>query len=161
MKKCVCILLVLFSCLCGCGKVVSGTRTFDTFRVKYRLPAGLTYDSAAAEWESGYLTRETFERLYARPDGSSEWEDIESCVIFLGASLDVTYEMGIFVCLDRAKAEEVAKMCYQRIDIIRSVRSYTDAGPAEDAIVKIYGTTVVLFVLPDNEKAERVMDRIL
>lgn len=158
------LLLCLLGATCSCGRAgqISPRGLFDLFADRYPLMAGTLYDSEAGEGKAEYLPPELFHALYSRPDGSDDREDIVSCVLYLGSSGTVWFEMAIFRCCDRAAVDEVASLCLLRCEAVRQMRG-TPVGleAAEKPVIRIYGTLLVFLALPDNAYAQRVIDRIL
>lgn len=160
--------LALISLLCAaclplsaCGREKAPSDIWADFSLRYALPPGHTYDSTAPQTSEAYLSREMFAELYARADGSDDWEDFEQCVIWQGTAGTRVTEAAVFLCRDRERAERIALLCMRRLEMIRALKSYTDTSCADTAVIRLYGRHVVFFVLPDNGKAAAVMDRIM
>ncbi len=150
----------LLSALGACGTQPSPQDAMHLFAARYPLPAGRIYISDAAEFEEGYLAPARFDLLYARSDGGSDLEDIQSYALFFGTSSRLVSEMGIFLCPDRDAALEVAGMLRGRITRILMMKE-ADFSCAADARIELYGSVVVYTVLPDNSAAVRTLARIL
>ena len=168
MKKCGqrCVAQILLLALClsglsGCGKEMAPSDIYDAFSARYQLPAGLVYQKSAKEGEERYLSRDTFDTLYQRIDGTDDWDEIIDMVLWQGMRSGKVCEMGIFLCVDRECAESVVRLCQNRLDMILSLESYIDTTCAKDARLFITGKTVIFLVLEDNQKAERIIKRIL
>ncbi len=156
------LILILILCLLvtNCGGRLSPNDAITAFCARYPLPAGRIYHSDAEAYDDTYLSSARFDLLYAREDGGSDREDIQSFALFFGTSLTKVSEMGIFLCPDRDAAYEVAGMLHRRIDTVRRM-SAADTSYAEDARVELYSNYVVYTVLPDNSAALRTLARIL
>ena len=75
------------------------------------------------------------------------------------AAYPLPAELGIFECPDRDAAAEIIGCLRARIDLCRAAGK-TDTSAAADPTIALYGRTVVYTVLPDNEKAARVLSRL-
>lgn len=155
------VAVLLLISLCSCGHYASPDQIFSDFTEKYALPTGKVYRTSAGEADETYLSHEQFRVVYARPDGSDDWEDIESCVLWQGTSLHYVYEMGVFLCKDGDAAESVVLMCQNRLKLILSMRSYADTTAGDTAVIRVSGRMVVMMVLPDNALAKKCLDRVL
>ncbi len=164
MKRLLCFILCLIVscglCLTGCVSRPSPQDALTLFSAKHPLPDGRMYFSGSEPYSDTYLSPARFDLLYARPDGGTDREDIQGFALFFGSSPRVIYEMGIFSCLDRDAAFEVAGMLRGRVDIIRRMTE-ADTSYAEDAVIELYGSTVIYLILPDNPAAARTLARIL
>jgi hypothetical protein len=157
------LLFLLLLGLLSCGRIdtASPRALFESFSARYGLMPGNLYDSEVGEEDPAYLPPALFRSLYARPDGSDDREDIRSCVLYLGSSGTVWYEMAIVRCRDRSAAEEVASLCLLRCETVREMRGApTSTEAAEEPTVLIRGSLVFFFALPDNAKAERIARRL-
>ncbi|MBP5209556.1 MAG: hypothetical protein J6125_01715 [Clostridia bacterium] len=156
------LILCLLFCpaLPSCAKTPVAIDLFSDFSARYGLPEGVVYDSTAAPGTGAYLDRETFGLLYARADGTDDWEDFESCAIWLGASSARVTEAAVFVCRDRERADRLLDLCRRRLALLRSLSDAADVSAADDAVILVRGETVAYFVLPDNARAERVFRRL-
>ena len=164
MKKRIALVLVLLlvgGMLTACVRSPQPDEVFFAFKERYALPGGKVYRTTASTFSDELLTHELFRQLYARPDGSDDFEDVESCVVWQGTSLDYVYEMGVFLCTDGDAARSVLLMCKNRLRLIRSLRNYTDTTAADTAVLLLRGRMVIFMVLPDNALAEKVIDRVL
>ena len=147
-----CLLLLL---LCGCGCAAPTPRSvFDRFSAAYPLEAGVLYDSEVPKTDDAYLDSRLLSALLRRKDGSYDAEDIRSAVLYLGAAGDEHRELLIFRCHNRDSAREVAALCAARAELL-----FETVGA--DARVLCFGETVLLLALSDNERAERLLSRLL
>ena len=156
-----CLLCAACLPLSACGREKTPSDIWAAFSLRYALPPGHTYDSTAPQTSEAYLSREMFAELYARADGTDDWEDFEQCVIWQGTAGTRVTEAAVFLCRDRERAERIALLCMRRLEMIRALKSYTDTTCADTAVIRLYGRHVVFLVLPDNGKAAAVMDRMM
>ncbi len=157
------LIIAILCCLpfiSGCNKQISPRTAMDIFATRYPLPAGRFYHSEADIYDETYLSDDAFCLLFARQDGDTDREDIQSFALFFGTSLTQVNEAGVFLCPDRDAAFEVVGMLRGRLDVIRRMNK-ADISHTEDAVITLYGKTVVYLVLPDNPAAARTMSHIL
>ena len=162
MKKwiCFCLLLALLcTALSGCRAKRTPMEMLEAFAAAYPLPAGRFYDSEAGEGSDRYLPPLLFDAFFTRSPGDDDREDVRRFALFLGTSSSFIAEMGIFECPDRDAAGEILGCLKTRIELCRSERR-TDTSAAANPTLAIYGKTVVYTLLPDNEKAARVLSRL-
>ncbi len=162
MKKWICVLLcltLLCPALLSCRAKRSPMEILDAFAAAYPLPAGRFYDSEADEGSERYLPPVLFDAFFTRSPGDDDREDVRRFALFLGTSSSCIAEMGIFECPDRDAAGEVIGCLRARIDLCRATHE-TDTSAALNPTIVLYGRTVVYTVLPDNEKAARVLSRL-
>ena len=158
-----CLLPVLFLLLfpsCGRGETTPRA-VYEAFAAKYPLPPHLTFDSEAGQNDAEYLSDKDFNLLFSRADGSDDREDITAFVLCLGASGRVFYECGFFRCVDLAGAREVEGLCLSRCETVRRMRAEVDVSAAQDPVVLRFGAWVFYFALPDNDRAEDVLRRVI
>ena len=156
-----CLLLTLSLGLSSCTHYPHPNDLFSDFCERYPLPQGKVFRSTAAEGEDDYLSHTLFRKIYARPDGSDDLDDIESCVVWHGVSLYAVYEMGIFFCKDGDCAKSVYLMCENRLRFLKSFQSYANTEAVDNAVIYLSGRMVVFLVLPDNATAKRIIERLL
>lgn len=167
MLLCICILLTCCFHLFGCGKEKTVADVFSQYRENYGdMPCGILYDTSKKEREQGYFTDKMKSDLYARADGTSEMEHVSSAAVYLGSSQSGFCEFGIFICNSHREAEQVAKMCFRRIDTARSVRLNIEenalfASSLDDAFVIVKGNICVYSAMPDNEKSRSAIEHVL
>lgn len=158
--KILCLAAALSLMLCGCGgRERSAYSVFCDFSQRYTLPSGVFYTSEA-QGES-ILSKELFTDMFKTDDGRVEWDDFESCTLWLGSSFVQVYEMGIFFCADRSDAEEIYDMCKRRCERVSDMHAYPDTSLAQDAVVTISGKVVYYLILPDSKAAQHAMERSL
>ena len=162
-KAAVCFLLLAFLLsFAGCGNDRTTPRKlYAAFAARYPMMPHVLCDSEAGAGEDGYHSPADFTLLFGREDGSDDREDIVSYLLCLGASGTVFYELGFFRCVDRAAAREVEGLCLSRCETVRRMRGEVDLSAAEEPLVLRYGTLVVYLALPDNDRAEAVLRRLL
>ncbi len=165
MKQCFLWVVILTLCVCAfsfasCGQDTAPQELLSDFASLHPLPAGHIYYSEAPTEDDAYLSPLLFNALYAGTDGDDDQEDVRRYAIFLGTSLTEINEMGIFECLDRDAAMEVAGMLRGRIKTLSDIKT-ADSSHTKNAVVAIFGATVVYTVLPDNPAAERTLSRLL
>ena len=153
------MLLVLLPS-CGRGEA-SPREVYEAFSAKYGLPPHLTFDSEAGQSDAEYLSDKDFNLLFSRADGSDDREDVWAFVLCLGASGTVFYECGFFRCVDRAGAREVEELCIARCETVRRMRAEVDVSAAVEPVVIRRGAWVFYFALPDNDRAEDVLRRVI
>lgn len=155
-------LLVCSSVSCGQREEMTPRALFDRFAAGYPLMPGHLYDSLATEEEDTWLPPDLFHSLYARLDGSDDREDIQAFVLYLGSAGTVWYELAVFQCSDRAAAEEVAALCLLRCKTVREMRgTAVDLTAATEPRIVFHGSFLFFLALPDNDRALRVLNRIL
>ncbi len=163
LRDCLLLLLlfgVTMGCV-GCGEKKTPYEYLEEFSHLYPLPAGRIYDSLAEEGAETYLDPAIFALLYARDGWGDDREDIYRFSIFLGTSSTHIYEMGIFECYDGDGADEVLGLVNTRLSLLLKSGVEADMTAVTDAKVAMFGKTVVYVVLPDNEKAIRVLERVV
>ncbi len=156
----VCMIALLIVPLSSCRTPLSPKNAMEAFAKDYPLPCGTLYFSESPARDPSHPDDQLFSLLYASPDGSDDREDIMEYAIFLGASLTYACEAGIFLCPDSESASEVMGMLSSRIFFVSNTKE-TDTTFCKDAFVKRYGRQVVYAILPDNQKALRIWDKIL
>ena len=156
MKKLVFVCLIFSIFLSSCGKKPTAEGFFEGFRTACELPAGVTYRKSEKASEADTLSKEMFDALYATAPDTDYYEECTEAVVWLGSSIEQVCEAAVFVCPDRESAEEIAFMCRARVALLLSLSEQTDVVYARDARVRIYGTTVFMCALPNNEKAEKL-----
>lgn len=157
----VAFLLVLSCLLTSCAHYPHPDDLFSRFAEKYPLPPGKVFRTSAQAGAEEYLSQELFRKIYARSDGSDDFEDIDSAVVWQGVSAYAVYEMGIFLCKDGDSARSVVLMCQNRLRLLNSFKSYANTEAVDTAVLRLSGRMVIFLVLPDNTTAEKVIDRIL
>lgn len=150
---------LLFSALflVSCRKSETPYQKLLSFGEKYPLPAGKIYDSTASEGEENTLDPLLLAALFG--DGTDEREDIVSFALFLGSSLSDPYEMGIVLAPDPEAARELCGLFTHRLNIL-SASPYVSEDAKAGAFIRQYGRWAVYAMLPDNPKAERVLDSL-
>ncbi len=165
--SCICILFVFCIQLVSCGDGENPADIFSHYLEIYGdIPCGVLYDTSKKEREEGYFTDRMKSDLYAREDGTSEMEHVREAVVFLGSSQNDFYELGIFICNSHREAEQVAKMCFRRIDTARTIRSAIlderhSLGSLDDAFVTVKGKICIYSAMPDNEKSRKAVESII
>ena len=151
---------LMLSCI-ACGEGKSPYEYLEDFSHLYPLPAGRMYDSEAGEGEETYLDPAIFTLLYGRDGWGDDREDIDRFSLFLGTSSTHIYEMGIFECYDRDGANEILGLVNTRLSLLIKSNVDADMSAVMGAQVAMFGKCVVYVVLPDNEKAMRVIERVV
>ena len=154
LRRLLALFLLLLSLSSCTGDAPTARSLFDRFSSLYPLEAGVTYDSEAPKGDAAYLDRLLFAALYRRADGSYDGEDIESLVLYLGASGKEHRELAIFRCHGRDSAREVALLCAARAEFLLKTLGVK-------ARVLRSGEIVVLIALSDNAKAQRLLLKLL
>lgn len=159
MKKwLICILLVAF-CLSSCGREITSDHIVGALLAEYGLTGGTLYSTSGAEG-SEELTEEIFLVLYGRVDGTSDFGGVESATLWQGGGVTRLMEVAAFVCVDRGAAEAMALTCRRRLEAC-SVLSFADMSAFATASVRLHGRVVVYAALPDPDRAERILDRLV
>ena len=151
------ILGVLFS-FWGCKEGASPYEMLQTFSTLYPLPDGTLYDSTAGVHEEGYFDPALFTLLYGRGEGDDDREDVARFALFFGSSPYYTYEIGIFECYDHDGTKEVLGFIETRKLLLSTSEEYKAVG--SEMQICLLGKRVVYVVLPDGEKAIRVIKRL-
>ena len=156
-------LFCLLLCLAFCTSCQSGEKTpktlLDDFCATYKhMPAGQFYYSGRTEWENGYLSPVLADGLFAEDSGKNTFELCREYAIFLSSSFEGG-EVAFLSCSCTEDAIRVAEMCAARIARVRQITP--QAAVTQNACVLRRGHTVVLMMLPDNEAARRICERLL
>ena len=154
----VCLVLVLLYSCFGCGKAPSPYEVLQTLSTLYPLPDGIMYDSMAEVHEQGYFDPALFTLLYGRGEGDDDREDVARFALFFGSSPYYTYEIGIFECYDHDGIKEVLGFIETRKLLLSTYEEYQAVG--SEMQVCLIGKRVVYVVLPEGEKAMRVIKRL-
>lgn len=150
-------LLLSAFCLVSCGENVTPYEKLLSFGEKYPLPAGRMYDSTASTDEQTHLSPALLFALFGKENDQSE--DILSFALFLGTSLSSPYEMGVVLSPDPEAAKEVCVLFSHRLSLL-AASPRVDQTAQETAFVRQYGRWAVYVILPDNAKAERILDSL-
>lgn len=121
------------------------------------LPAGQIYTSGRDKWENEALPAGMEEVLFREDNGENAFSLCSSYAIFLSSSY-LGGEVCFLRCDSGGNAAAVAEMCAARIRRVRRVAP--EAAILRDACVLRYGCDVVLLMLPDNQAARAVCDRV-
>lgn len=155
MRRWIGILLiaVLLLALPSCGEEKGARATLDGILPELGpLPAGRLYDSEAAEWEDTYLDRALVTALFARADGTSEWEGrVEAGALYLASHAEPYLEVAVLLCYGSADCRAVIEMCLRRAALVTARLSLPD----EAVTVVSRGRTVVLLLAEDEEVRDR------
>lgn len=146
--------------LSSCGREVQSRQVVLSLLDEYGLTGGSLYTTDPPCEGGEALTEELFLLLYGRVDGTSDWSLIESATLWQGGGVTHLMEVGVFVCVDRGAAEAMALTCRLRLEEC-SVLSFADVSAFRDAEVRLHGRVVVYAALPDPDRAERIVDRLL
>ena len=149
------IIALLLTMLTGCGKPRSARALLLEFEIAYGIDHTV-YSPDVPEGEAGYVSDEFFEIMYMYG---------ESCVtdyaIAQGSDLSSISECAIFICDGEHNAERMRLYLIERLELLSSSAKLSGIDYPEGAFVKRYGSTVVMSVLADNARAERIFNKIL
>lgn len=152
---CLCLCLLLSGC--GAGREGPGAR-FDAFCASYcDLPAGRLYRSDAEEWEAEAMPPSLIRRMYTEESGENCFSLCRDYAVYLCGGTGGG-EVAFLRCATRADAVRVCHMGEERIALVRRV--CPDAAILQGACVLRYGCDVVILLLPDNERARGICNRL-
>ena len=149
------LILLLFS---GCGGGAEGKRAYDIMR-KFADEYGIertVFSPDVPEGEDGYCADGFLDRVFG---------NISECVsdyalIFI-SDLDAVGECAILVCYSGYDTIAVTEAALRRIDLLRRESGGLDSSNISTAFVERHGNAVILSVLPDNERALNLFDKLL
>ena len=155
----VCLLAcVLTATACG-GSKKSPQDLLAAFCAAYGdMPAGHVYCSGRAEWEDGYLSPALSDSLFLQDNGENAFSLCRTYAILLATGFEGG-EIAILSCAGSEDAARVAEMCSARIRRVKQARPQADV--VQNACVLRSGSTVVLLMLPDNNRAKDIAERLL
>ena len=146
-----CSLIFCSLTLSGCGERMNADAALRNFLDAYPLARGTIFSSSAREGEGEYIDERTLVRLY----GEGELPLYSSFAIYLYSDMDTVRECGIFVVRDGlGKTDDIVKtqdLFYERIHLVRL------AFPEARARVMRFGNMVAYVILPDLERAQRLL----
>ena len=156
----ICLLLALLLSFSSCGgREIAPDKLLTDFCALYgSMPAGQVYTSGTPEWEEGHLSPALRDSLFLEDNGENAFSLCREYAIFLSSSF-AGGEIAFLSCAGRADAVRVAEMCQARL--LRVRQAVPGAPILQQACVLRYDKTVVLLLLPDNERARAICDHLL
>lgn len=146
-----CALLVFSLFLSGCTDTVSADGILRNFLDAYPLPVGTLFSSSAREGDAEYADPRVLSRLY----GDRELPFYSSFAVYLYSDMDTVRECGVFVVREGLGATDdivlTQDLFYERIHLV------TLAFPDIEARVMRFGNTVAYAILPDLDRAQRLL----
>ncbi len=147
--------ILVLPCVCACSETKSADYIMGEFVSAYGA-GGVIYAKSVPEGESGYADSDFFPTMYG------EGEDcVSDYAVLLLSDMDTVGECAVFICYSEYDAILVSDMCTRRLSLLRSLMGSVDVSFTEDAFIRRYGRVVVMCALSDNERAERIFDRII
>lgn len=146
-------LLTLCVTFLSCGGEVSAFSVMTDFKAMY-ASEGIIYSNEVAEGEAGFCDGDFFGDMYGEPQVF-----VESFATFLTSRGGSVGECAIFVAQSEYEATLLLDLCFERIELIRSIYPLDTAS--ESAFVMRCGRSVVMCAMPDNEKARRILEKLL
>ncbi len=150
-------LALLFSC--GAKKDRGAEETLREFiGALPDLVSGSLYLSEAALYdEEKPLTNELLLSLYAKADGSLEYEGLVcEAALYLGASPDTPFEAAVFVLYSDSDTDEILSMCRRRAALVARVFPNAEKNARYFVL-----DNLVIFCLSDDPKAaEQAFQRL-
>lgn len=147
----VCFLLLSSLFLSGCRETVSADGVLRNFIGSYPLPDGVIFSSSAREGDAEYADDALLRRLY----GEAELPIYSSYAVYLYSDMDTVRECGVFVIREGLGASDdivlTQDLIYERVHLIAL------AFPDTQARVMRFGNTVAYALVPDLERAERLL----
>ena len=117
------------------------------------LPAGQCYLDTASPGEKTYAEAELIAALYGNGATPPEWDSVLAFAI-RPSSFATPCELAVFRCVSAREAEDVARMCLRRVEILRrTCRDTPYESIAAQATVSIRGSYVLMAVCPDPTAA--------
>ena len=155
MRRCIvfilCSLLVSSLFLSGCAATMSADAILRNFLDAYPLAEGVIFSSMARESDAEFADRQTLLRLY----GKDELPLYESSAVYLYSDMDTVRECGVFIVRSGLGATDdivrTQDLFYERIHLVAL------AFPDANARVMRFGNTVAYVILPDPERAQRLL----
>ena len=161
MKKAVVFLLllsVLFLSGCADGGRPCADLLSDFCREYGELTDALRYCAGAEEWEGEAMPADMADILFAEDNGENAFSLCTDYAILLLP--DATGgEIAFLRAGSRADAALLSEMCLSRLS--RMLRTLPNAPVLTGACVMRRGRTVVLLMLPDNERAKSICHGLL
>ncbi len=116
------------------------------------LPDGIVYTASSKEGEDSFLSSEMKSVLYSESDMSTVFPLIKDFAIRI-STFEHPCEFAVFLCYSRSNANDVAKMCFKRLDMLNQYYKQTEYDEyTKNASVNIVGKYVIMTVSPDSEK---------
>lgn len=138
------VVLLSFS---ACGRDISALDFMTDFAASYPLE-GEFYFSEANEEDSGYISKELFQKIYL-----THGEIPEEFAIYLNSRPERGAECGIFKVREGGDTELIAEFCLERIRII--------SDRDTEGIVLRSGRYVFYSTLEDSERAKELFYRLI
>lgn len=150
MKKGLCFWCAVMLCVslwaCQRREVGASERLRELMESAQTLPAGTVYHKNAEEGSEAYLSPSLVAAMYGEDANDTYFPLIADYAVYL-SSFAEPYEIAVFCCYSATDAEEIAKMCLARLDILRVALANTAYRElVSSAEVCIERRTVILYV---------------
>ena len=162
MKKHLCLLLTLMILLCGSCASHTLTPTDLLYSALGSLedhPDGNIFFSGAEENSPEYTDDEKIALLY---DGRGTEGLYQSYALFLSSD-DSIYELHVYRALSEAKALQIEKILYRRVDMLQKGDIYLYNEDNYEKVISRAcvikkGVYVILLLTDDNDGAKKAMN---
>lgn len=149
------LLLLSIICMSSCQRSVEAYKLMTELCYAYGIDR-VIFSPSVKEGEEGYC-----------PDGflDSVFGDISESVsdyalLFISDLFSVG-ECAILVCYSTYDAIAVTEAALMRLELLRTESGGLDISALEGAFVERSGRTVILCALPDNDRARRLVRKII
>ena len=149
------LVLLLSMLLSSCEEKRSAYEIMEEFRRSYGIERTV-FSPEIPEGEAGFCGEGFLERAFGNVS-----ENVGDYALLFISDLDAVGEIDILVCYSAYDAAAVSESALMRLDFLRREAGDADTEYLETAFVERRGRTVILSALPDNERAMRVLDKIL
>lgn len=151
MKKglclmCLAVLLCMSLLACQRREQSATARLQDLMHGAQTLPTGIVYHKDAEEGSKEYLSPSLIAAMYGENADEEYFPMISDYAVYL-SSFAEPYEIAVFCCYSATDAEEIAKMCLARLDILRvalATSAYREMLSCAE--VRIEGRSVILYI---------------
>ncbi len=156
LKRFTIFILLLSLCVFpSCEQKESADIILRNFCAAYPFSTGQIYSSEEKESSPYFLTEEMLSTLY----GEGERPLYSSGAVLLFADMDTIFECGIFVV--RGGAGKLYDITRTETMFGGRIRQITRVFPMAEGKMMRYGNVVTYVVTSDNERAEKILSRLL